>query len=141
MDSQVSNSPFLTNNGRKTIKREYGNKVIEFELYTEEETKDLNVSGIYIFLKSSNDSIDIYIGQSECFANRFKGHKRWDEARKLGADCIAFAKIDFSKLDEIEKNLIQERKPILNEQHNTNPDERKINELRTALKKEFLQRD
>lgn len=141
MDNQNSNSPFLTSNGRKKITKECGNKSIEFGLYTKAEADELEKSGIYIFLNSKKSHLDIYIGQAKNLSQRLKAHPRWDEAKNLGADCVAIVFVDPKNLDETEKSLIQECKPALNEQHNTNSDEINTDNFRSALKKELLKRE
>ena len=140
MDNQNSSSPFLTSNGRKTITKECSNKSIEFGLYTKEEADELEKSGIYIFLNSKKTHLDIYIGQAKNLSQRIKVHPRWDEAKELGADCVAIVFVELKDLDETEKLLIKECKPALNEQYNTNSDEINTDNLRSALKKEFLMR-
>lgn len=143
MDNLNSNSPFLTSNGRKTITRDYGNKTIEFELYTKEEADKLTDSGIYIFLNFKHHSIDIYIGQSKDFSTRIPSHDRWEEAKNdWRADCVAIAKIGKDQLDAIEKFLIQDRKPILNEQFNeSNQDTKFFKELNNEAKRYIIWND
>ena len=132
------NSELFVDLYSKAFTKHFGNYNLEFKIYTKEEAEQLTSSGIYMFINSEKPQKIIYIGQTKCFSERLPNHERWNEAKKLGADRVAIALVNKRDLDKIEKLLIQECKPLLNEQHNT--DERKRDEFRSALKQELSQR-
>jgi hypothetical protein len=76
--------------------------------------------GIYMFCQTVGLLGDIvnpprYLGQTVSFAERLPDHDRWDEAAKLGANCVLIAPISNAhNRDKIERELIASLRPPLN---------------------------
>jgi len=79
-----------------------------------------NVAGVYIFamLKEGRWQA-LYIGQAASFSDRLPGHERLDEAVKLGATAIHARVVPGQpERDMLERALIGQNTPPMNEQHN-----------------------
>jgi len=111
------NSELFADLYNNNFTRHFGDYNLEFTVYAKEEAEQFEVSGVYIFLNSNNLQKDIYIGKAENLRNRLLGHNRWTEAQKLGADCVAIARVKEDILEDVEKILIQIFNPTLNKQN------------------------
>jgi hypothetical protein len=80
-----------------------------------------DVGGLYIFSYVDEYHINnfLYIGKATSFKERFSKHKRWPEACAKGAThvFIAIVRNEFER-SSLEKMLIQEFHPPMNEHHN-----------------------
>jgi hypothetical protein len=80
-----------------------------------------DIGGLYIFSYVDRyGSVEfLYIGKATSFKERFSKHKRWDEACAKGATHVLVAIVhnEFER-GSLEKMLIQEFHPPMNEHHN-----------------------
>lgn len=99
----------------------YGdNRELKFDAYRMDSTW-ADIGGLYIFSfedRYGNHNF-LYIGKATSFKERFSKHNRWDEACAKGATHV-FAAIVYNEFERssLEKMLIQEFHPPMNEHHN-----------------------
>ncbi|MFO0823185.1 MAG: hypothetical protein U0792_08700 [Gemmataceae bacterium] len=75
------------------------------------------VAGVYVFcgLNRNNQWVALYIGQTNCFAERMPTHERWQEAVRRGATHVHAMTVPLAaNRDRIEEELIRVYQPPLN---------------------------
>jgi len=61
-------------------------RTLTFTIYDYDATQWKTVGGLYIFAREADAGWEpLYVGKTENFRTRIPSHKRWDEARRLGA--------------------------------------------------------
>ncbi len=94
-----------------------------------------DVSGLYVFAARGHPLLPqirtaLYVGQCDSFKDRFKNHEKWPAAYRQGAIEVHALVEDLSgRRDQIESDLIQSLRPLLNVQV---PELRMQNFLRPA---------
>ncbi|MBP1152542.1 GIY-YIG nuclease family protein [Methylocaldum sp. RMAD-M] len=82
-----------------------------------------NVAGIYMFCRKNqpqNSWVPLYIGQTDSFQARLSNHEQWLAAFLKGANAVLAAVITRKdSRDRIERDLIQQFQPPLNQQLKT----------------------
>lgn len=91
-----------------------------FGIYTTDHEFKENSGGVYAFSKREKNEGNathtiLYIGKTIKFNQRLNSHEKWEDAVKLGANCICvFIVQKESEMLSIEEDLIKGRSPKLN---------------------------
>jgi hypothetical protein len=94
-------------------------RTIVFSIF-QQNTDWNDVSGIYAFCSVNPNGTyrPFYIGQASSFKNRLPNHERWASASRLGATFILAVAIPLqTERDSIERQLIRQLQPPLNDHH------------------------
>ncbi len=99
------------------------NEIYHFEIWFKESEFE-DVGGVYIFSKIETSfgrkapvqHVHLYVGETHSFKERLDSHEKWDEAIEHGAQMILlFPENDVDRRKKVEKDLIEEYNPILND--------------------------
>lgn len=87
-----------------------------FTVYWPNEFGKLDEAGVYVFaLQEAGEWVALYVGESECFRERFANHEHWQDAVHSGASHVHALNIPKrSERKEIERFLIKYLDPYFN---------------------------